>query len=170
RARCTWNASSASLKSGAVSSTMQPSDWSTARAGSSARVTLASTGNAPPRSGLHATRAFLKSRASGRAKTLPGSACVVGERGSGPVIAESNSAASSTVRAIGPSDHNVSHAFGNGQLGTRPGVGRKTTTLQKLAGLRSDEPRSEPSANGNIPLATATAAPPDEPPQVFERS
>ena len=60
--------------------------------------------------------------------------------------------------------------FGNGQLGTRPGVGRNPTTLQKLPGLRSDEPRSEPSANGNMPLATAAAAPPEDPPLVFDRS
>ena len=72
------------------------------------------------------------------------------------------------MRAIGPSDHSVSQAFGNGQSGTRPGVGRKPTTLQKLPGLRSDAPRSEPSAKGSMPQATATAAPPEEPPQVFD--
>ena len=115
-------------------------------------------------------RTLRKSRRNGRAKIFPGSACVVGARGSGPAIAESSSAASSTVRAIGPIDHSVSHASVIGRLGTRPGVGRNPTTLQKLPGLRSDDPRSDPSAKGSMPLATAAAAPPDEPPIVFERS
>src|SRR5688572_5997320 len=149
---------------------LQPSDFSTARAGSRARITRASTGNAPPRSGVQATRTFLKLRASGREKVLPGSAWDVGTRASGPAIAEKSSAASSTVRAMGPIDHSVSQALGKGQLGTRPGVGRNPTTLQKLPGLRSDEPRSEPSANGSMPLATAAAAPPEDPPLVFVRS
>src|SRR5215213_11199229 len=141
---------------------MQPRDSSTAGAGSSARVTRASTGNAP-RSRLQATRTFLKLRRNERANTLPSSACEVGTRASGPAIADSNSAASSTVRAMGPMDQSVSQPFGNGQFGTRPGVGRNPTTLQKLPGLRSEEPRSEPSAKGSMPLATAAAAPPDDP-------
>ena len=51
--------------------------------------------------------------------------------------------------------------------GTRPGDGRKPTTLQKLAGLRSEPPRSVPSASGSMPQASATAAPPLLPPQVL---
>src|SRR6202043_3386025 len=54
-----------------------------------------------------------------------------------------------------------------GKLGTRPGEGRKPTTLQKLAGLRKDPPMSLPSARGTIPQASATAAPPLLPPQVL---
>ncbi len=38
------------------------------------------------------------------------------------------------------------------------------------AGLRTDAPRSEPSATGTIPEATAAAAPPDDPPGVRDRS
>ena len=60
--------------------------------------------------------------------------------------------------------------FGAGHDGTRPGVGRKPTTLQKLPGFLSEAARSLPSAKGSMPQATATAAPPEEPPQVFERS
>ena len=61
------------------------------------------------------------------------------------------------------------HAASAGQFGTRPGDGRKPTTLQKLAGLRYDPPRSVPSAIGAMPHASATAAPPLDPPQVKRR-
>ena len=37
------------------------------------------------------------------------------------------------------------------------------TTPQKLAGLRSEPPRSEPCATQAMPVASATAAPPEEP-------
>ena len=94
----------------------------------------------------------------------------MGDRGSGPAIALSTSATSATLRAIGPSTLSVDHAVGAGQAGTRPGEGRSPTTLQKLAGLRSEPPMSEPSAIGSIPHASATAAPPLLPPHVFVRS
>ena len=58
-------------------------------------------------------------------------------------------------------------AFG---FGTRPMEGRKPTTLQKAAGLRNEPPVSEPLATGASPQASATAAPPEEPPHVFVRS
>src|SRR5262249_23274330 len=50
--------------------------------------------------------------------------------------------------------------------GTSPGVVRKPTTPQKAAGTRRELPRSEPWAMGPMPVATATAAPPLEPPQL----
>jgi len=37
------------------------------------------------------------------------------------------------------------------------------TTPQKLAGLRSEPPMSVPCATHAVPVATATAAPPEEP-------
>ena len=37
------------------------------------------------------------------------------------------------------------------------------TTPQKLAGLRSEPPRSEPCATQAMPVASATAAPPEDP-------
>ena len=43
---------------------------------------------------------------------------------------------------------------------------RKPTTPQKAAGMRSEPPVSEPWASGPMPVASATAAPPLEPPQV----
>src|SRR5215813_473626 len=85
-------------------------------------------------------------------------------------MTESNSAASRTARAIGPSTASVFQASVVGCDGTRPGEGRKPTTLQKLAGFLSDPPRSLPSARGSIPQASATAAPPLLPPQVLLRS
>ena len=45
----------------------------------------------------------------------------------------------------------------------RPGVGRRPTTLLKAAGVRKLPPRSEPSASQTWPVASATAAPPEEP-------
>jgi hypothetical protein len=50
-------------------------------------------------------------------------------------------------------------------VGTRPGDGRKPTTLQNAAGFRRLPPVSLPSAIGIIPVASATAAPPLDPPQ-----
>ena len=82
----------------------------------------------------------------------------------------SSSATSCTVRASGPSTESGNQPTRCGHVGTRPGAGRKPTTLQKLAGLRSEPPRSLPSAMGSIPVASATAAPPLLPPQVISKS
>ena len=76
----------------------------------------------------------------------------------------SSSATSATVRPIGPSTPIQSATSATGQDGTRPGDGRSPTTLQKLAGLRSDPPRSLPSARATIRAARAAAAPPLLPP------
>jgi len=54
----------------------------------------------------------------------------VGARESGPAMTDSRKAASDTVRAMGPITESVSQALAEGQPGTRPGVGRKPTTLQ----------------------------------------
>src|SRR5712691_8918039 len=93
-----------------------------------------------------------------------------GARASGPAMADKNSATSRTVRAMGPATFIVFQADRVGTLGTRPGEGRNPTTEQKLAGLRREPPRSVPSARGSIPQASATAAPPLEPPQVLDKS
>jgi hypothetical protein len=45
----------------------------------------------------------LKSRPSGRANRFPGSVMDIGERASGPAMAEKRNAASATLLAIGPS-------------------------------------------------------------------
>ena len=122
----------------------------------------------PPSPRHHATRTPLKSRSSGARNRAPSSA--IDER---------------TAR-VGPGDraqeqrdvgdrarHRTRHGErrpGPTPLGTRPGDGRKPTTLQNAAGLRSEPPVSLPSAIGTIPHASATAAPPLLPPQVFVRS
>ena len=88
----------------------------------------------------------------------------MGTRRSAPAITDSCSATSPTVRPIGPCTDSCDQPIGAGQVGTRPGVGRSPTTLQKPAGLRSEPPMSLPSATGTNPAASAAAAPPDEPP------
>src|SRR3990172_2678306 len=75
-------------------------------------------------------------------------------------------AVSATVRAMGPETERESQASSRGYTGTSPGVVRKPTTPQKAAGVLSEPPRSEPWASGPIPVASATAAPPLEPPHV----
>src|SRR6267143_2921364 len=79
----------------------------------------------------------------------------------------SRNAASSTERAIGPFTPKPTNGSGVGATGTRPNVGRNPTTLLKLPGLRSEPPRSLPSAHGSIPVATAAAAPPLDPPALL---
>lgn len=101
----------------------------------------------PPRSRLQPIRTPLKSRLRGLRKRLPDSA--MSERESRPALTLSMSAASSTVRAMGPSTESVNHAARSGQVGTRPGEGRTPTTLQKEAGLRKMPPMLLPSAIGS---------------------
>ena len=50
--------------------------------------------------------------------------------------------------------------------GTSPGVPRMETTPQKDAGVRKLPPVSDPVQMGAIPVAKATAEPPEETPQV----
>src|SRR6266536_2345156 len=47
---------------------------------------------------------------------------------------------------------------------TRPRVGLRPTSPHALAGMRMDPPPSLACATGTMPLATAAADPPDEPP------
>src|SRR3981081_2143997 len=92
-----------------------------------------------------------------------GGATEIGEIRLKPVIASSISAASSAVRANGPLTWPGSQASGIGQFGVSPGVGRMPTMPQNDAGIRIEQPKSVPCAQGTIPVATATADPPDEP-------
>ncbi len=73
---------------------------------------------------------------------------------------------SPTVRVIGPTTGSIEKLMPRRARGTRPGEGRSPTTEQKAAGRRMEEPRSEPRANQPSPVATAAAAPPEEPPTV----
>src|SRR5260370_37272526 len=97
----------------------------------------------------------------------PGSLIDRGARGSGPAIALNARARSATERPRQPEVLNVDHAKAAFGFGTRPIEGRKPTTLQNAAGLRSEPPVSEPLATGASPQANATAAPPEDPRHVF---
>ena len=55
-------------------------------------------------------------------------------------------------------------------IGMRPRLGFSPTIPQNDAGMRTDPPMSVPSASATQPVATATAEPPDEPPQVLDGS
>ena len=93
-----------------------------------------------------------------------------GSRTSGPAQTESPSSRSSTVRARRPCVASMSQPRARAGAAIRPGVGRIETTSQKLAGVRTEPPKSVPCARGTIPVATATAEPPEEPPDVSATS
>src|SRR6516162_1544859 len=87
-------------------------------------------------------------------------------------MAFSTTAASSTVRVIGPSNTkgvSAAKAFGRVTTGTRPKDALNPTTLHQADGMRIEPPASVPSANGTRPSATAAALPPDEPPVFLAR-
>src|SRR5260370_7371105 len=86
-----------------------------------------------------------------------------GSAGCSPLMASSSSARSSTFRAIGPCTPRLRSILATGVFATRPTLGLMPTTPQKLAGLRSEPPMSEPCASQAIPVASATAAPPEDP-------
>src|ERR1700682_3861134 len=92
-----------------------------------------------------------------------GDATEIGDARLKPSISSSISAASSAVRASGPCTWPGSQASGIGQFGVSPGVGRMPTIPQNDAGMRIEHPKSVPYAKGTLPVATATADPPDEP-------
>src|SRR6516162_6307187 len=93
-----------------------------------------------------------------------------GSAGCSPLIASSNNARSSTLRAIGPCNVRLRSILKAGLCATRPMLGRRPTTPQKLAGLRSEPPMSEPWASHAVPLARAAAAPPEDPAADRDRS
>ena len=68
------------------------------------------------------------------------------------------------MRPIGPSTEIGVQPMARRSTATMPGEGRKPTTPQNAAGLRSDPPVSEPVQTGSMSVASATAEPPDEPP------
>src|SRR5713226_1407168 len=92
-----------------------------------------------------------------------GGATEIGDIRLSPTIASSISAASSAVRASVPCTWPGSQSSGIGQFGVNPGVGRIPTMPQNDAGIRIEQPKSVPCASGTMPVATATADPPEEP-------
>src|SRR5215472_6559501 len=99
-------------------------------------------------------------------KEIAGASKVKGSSGQKPAIASRNSARSATLRAIGPCTDSWLQRFPTVPRVTRPGDGRKPTTEQWLPGPRSEPPWSEPCASQTSPVASDTAPPPVEPPQV----
>lgn len=81
-----------------------------------------------------------------------------------PVITSSSSAASATVRAIGPSVPSPNRSGTSGAPEIRPRVGLIPNRPQTLAGIRIEPPPSLPWAAGARPAVTAAAAPPLDPP------
>src|SRR5882724_10980640 len=80
-----------------------------------------------------------------------------------PLMASSSNATSSTLRAIGLWTPRLRSTAAAIVRATRPMLGRMPTMPQKLAGLRKLPPISEPWASQAVPVASATAAPPEEP-------
>ena len=84
---------------------------------------------------------------------------------SGPSVASSSAALSRTERVRAWST--TSQWYGSaksGPVGLRPRVGLKPKRPQLDAGMRMEPPPSDACAKGTMPLATAAAAPPLEPP------
>src|SRR5881398_2494906 len=97
-----------------------------------------------------------------------GASKVRGSSGQNPDIASRNSAKSATLRAIGPCTESWLQRLRTVPRVTRPGDGRRPTTEQWLPGPRSEPPWSVPCASHTSPVATDTAPPPVEPPEVSE--
>ena len=87
-------------------------------------------------------------------------------RSSGPAITESISAASATVRVIGPL-WMVWSLLDTGHCGTRPYDGLRPNTPQNAEGIRIEPAPSEPWCKGPSPAAAAAPAPALEPPVVI---
>src|SRR5437588_12556996 len=80
-------------------------------------------------------------------------------------MAPSRSAASRTVRVIGPL-WAMAAQLSLGTCGTSPSVGLSPTIPHRDDGMRIEPAPSEPWAMGPSPAATAEPAPPDEAPEV----
>src|SRR5918997_2233837 len=92
-----------------------------------------------------------------------GASMHVRSRPSGPWIAASTSAASSTLRVIGPSLSIVHESAIAPVRGTRPNVGRSPVTPHRVDGDEIEPRVSEPMAKATSPAATAEPGPADEP-------
>src|SRR5215471_8306478 len=83
-----------------------------------------------------------------------------------PASTVSSSAASATVRVIGPRWSRV-NSIGNAPVyGTRPCVGLCPTVPHHALGIRTEPPWSPPSARSTSPAATRAALPLEDPPVV----
>ena len=87
-------------------------------------------------------------------------------RSSGPAITDSISAASATVRVMGPL-WVVWSLLDTGHCGTRPYDGLRPNTPQNAEGIRMEPAPSEPWCKGPSPAAAAAPAPALDPPVVI---
>jgi len=90
-------------------------------------------------------------------------------RGSNRVRMSSMTAASVTLRVIGPACDSVPNGLA-GQTGTSPYVGLMEKVPVNAAGMRNDPPPSVPTDHTPMPSATAAALPPLDPPAVSSAS
>ncbi len=102
-------------------------------------------------------------RRSGRGAYGNGASITEGSRPSAPRIASKTSAQSSALRAIGPSLSSDQHRAMAPAPHTRPKVGRRPVTPQRIDGETIEPQVSEPMAKGSSPAATAEAGPAEEP-------
>src|SRR3989442_12392568 len=87
-------------------------------------------------------------------------------RSSPPAITSSTSAASRTVRVMGPTWETPANPLGNPRpSGTRPYEGLKPYTPQNAAGRRIEPPPAAPGARGPQPPPPPPPPPPPEPPR-----
>src|SRR5215467_3896770 len=82
---------------------------------------------------------------------------------SGPEIASSTSAVSSTLRQIGPNLSMLHESAIAPVRGTNPNVGRNPVHPQRVLGDEIEPSVSDPIANATHPAATAEAEPAEEP-------
>src|ERR1700749_1980015 len=87
-----------------------------------------------------------------------------------PLITSGSSAASATVRAIGPFTARPNRSGTIGPWDTRPRDGLIPNSPHTLDGMRIDPPPSLPRGAGASRAATAAAAPPLDPPADRVRS
>ena len=86
-----------------------------------------------------------------------------GSRASSLAIAESSSAISATVRAIGPATGSDDQPSSRFSLATSPGRRAETDDAAERGRIAQAPPVSEPDASATMPVASATAEPPDDP-------
>lgn len=131
------------------------------------RRMLGATG-AKPRSDEISTRSEDRStgrRTASASPAWPSSGLAMGSRLSALAMALSSKAVSATSRPIGPCTDSTDQPWWRRSEATSPGLGRKPTTPDQAAGLRSDPPVSEPVHRGSIEVARATPEPPEKPAQ-----
>ena len=113
-----------------------------------------------------ATRSFPGGRPAAAENGSSGTGARSASTSMAPPHASRNSAASATVRVIGPRTDMPCQPSAAGALDTRPRAGLSPNSPQHEAGMRIEPAPSEPNAAPTRPAATAAAEPPLDPPGV----